>query len=173
MQSICVDTIGCLEQGLDLLGNLTEEQYCEGDARLQTGTVGAHIRHNTDHYECLFEGILTGHVHYDRRGRNPDTETQLQAGQRALQSIVDRVSGLEDSALDQPLHIHMHTSTAGTESVGQSNTCRELQFLLSHTIHHYALIAILCRVKGIAPPENFGVAPSTLNHRNQQTSPNH
>ena len=44
---------------------------------------------------------------------------------------------------------------------------RELQFLVSHTIHHYALIGVLLAAEGfdvsLEFPE-FGVAPSTLTH---------
>jgi hypothetical protein len=45
-----------------------------------------------------------------------------------------------------------------------STVARELQFLLSHTVHHYALIALILRLQGFEPGEEFGVAPSTLAH---------
>jgi hypothetical protein len=43
-----------------------------------------------------------------------------------------------------------------------SSLARELQFTLSHTVHHYALIALILRLQGFAPPADFGVAPATL-----------
>lgn len=46
-----------------------------------------------------------------------------------------------------------------------SSLPRELQFLLSHTVHHYALIATMNAVAGVETPEDFGVAPSTLVYR--------
>ena len=49
-----------------------------------------------------------------------------------------------------------------------STVRRELQFLLSHSIHHYALIATICHANGFPVPEGFGVAPSTLRYRRQQ-----
>ena len=42
---------------------------------------------------------------------------------------------------------------------------RELQFLLSHSVHHYAIIAMICGQHEIEVPEGFGVAPSTLKYR--------
>jgi hypothetical protein len=45
-----------------------------------------------------------------------------------------------------------------------SSIGRELQFLLSHTIHHYALIALALRLQGYEPSAEFGVAPSTLQY---------
>ena len=48
----------------------------------------------------------------------------------------------------------------------QTSVRRELQFLLSHTIHHYALIVAIAVRHGIVDfPEGFGVAPSTLNYK--------
>jgi hypothetical protein len=41
---------------------------------------------------------------------------------------------------------------------------RELQYLLSHTIHHYAIIGSILRAQGVEPGPDFGVAPSTLRH---------
>jgi hypothetical protein len=44
----------------------------------------------------------------------------------------------------------------------QSSVTRELQALLSHTVHHYALIALMLQLNGFEVPEELGVAPSTL-----------
>jgi hypothetical protein len=48
---------------------------------------------------------------------------------------------------------------------------RELGMLLSHTVHHYALIAMLLRARGIEPPADFGVAPSTRAHWLESCAP--
>ena len=45
---------------------------------------------------------------------------------------------------------------------------RQLAFLLSHTIHHCALIAVMMRLRGLATPPGFGLAPATLRHREAQ-----
>ena len=50
----------------------------------------------------------------------------------------------------------------------RSTLRRELQFLLSHTIHHFALIGLLLSFHGVEPGEEFGVAPSTLKHWRSQ-----
>jgi hypothetical protein len=48
---------------------------------------------------------------------------------------------------------------------------RELQFLASHTVHHYALIAHLARDRGVGVAPEFGVAPATLDYwASQETS---
>jgi uncharacterized damage-inducible protein DinB len=45
-----------------------------------------------------------------------------------------------------------------------SSTFRELQFLATHTVHHFALVALLLRQRGVEVPVEMGVAPSTLEH---------
>ena len=49
-----------------------------------------------------------------------------------------------------------------------STVRRELDFLLSHTVHHYALIAMSLRLRGLPVPAELGVAPSTLEHWRRQ-----
>ncbi len=50
----------------------------------------------------------------------------------------------------------------------RSSVGRELRFLASHTVHHYALIAALLRQRGVDPGESFGVAPATAAHWREQ-----
>ncbi|MEP0552783.1 MAG: hypothetical protein ABJE29_00430, partial [Balneola sp.] len=49
-----------------------------------------------------------------------------------------------------------------------SSIRRELQFLVSHTVHHYALIGLILKTMDVEVPEDFGVAPSTLKHESEQ-----
>jgi uncharacterized damage-inducible protein DinB len=44
----------------------------------------------------------------------------------------------------------------------QSSVGRELQHLINHTVHHYAFVALILRLQGVAIEDDFGVAPSTL-----------
>jgi hypothetical protein len=46
-----------------------------------------------------------------------------------------------------------------------SSVGRELQMLSSHAVHHFALIGFILGLLGVTLPPNFGVAPSTLHHR--------
>jgi hypothetical protein len=42
---------------------------------------------------------------------------------------------------------------------------RELQFVISHTVHHAAMIAANCRARGLPIAGPLGVAAATLRHR--------
>jgi hypothetical protein len=51
-----------------------------------------------------------------------------------------------------------------------SSVLRELEFLQSHAVHHYSLIAALLRLHGIEPDAEFGVAPSTLKYWKEEAA---
>ena len=46
----------------------------------------------------------------------------------------------------------------------RSTLDRELRFIQSHTIHHFALIGWMLRALGVRIPEDFGLAPSTRSY---------
>ena len=62
--------------------------------------------------------------------------------------------------------VRMEDATAGLvrEQFMESSISRELQVLSSHTIHHFALIAMTLRLHGIEMDPDFGMAPSTLRY---------
>jgi uncharacterized damage-inducible protein DinB len=59
--------------------------------------------------------------------------------------------------------IVVSTMTSMYESLSAWSTlARELAFVLAHTVHHQAMIALLLEWQGIhLPSERFGLAPST------------
>ncbi len=60
--------------------------------------------------------------------------------------------------------MEVSAETPDASEWGYSSVKRELQFLLSHTIHHYSLVAVALRAQGFEPGADFGVAPSTLRY---------
>jgi uncharacterized damage-inducible protein DinB len=67
-----------------------------------------------------------------------------------------------DRSLDEPVAVAAVTSTDGHSVTGWSTLARELAFVLSHTIHHQAIVALLLEQQGASlPDERFGYAPTT------------
>ncbi len=167
---LVADTVSCIQQGTALLRRLSSAQYVAPQPDCFNSTLGGHIRHNLDHYACFLNGLPAGRVDYDDRDR--DTLVEANPGYAAdrLEDAARRLDLLEPAALLRELAVKTDTGSeidaaqAWTRSTGR----RELQFLLSHTIHHYALIAVICNHLGVALDPAFGVAPSTLRFQQQQ-----
>ncbi|MEM7147362.1 MAG: DinB family protein [Verrucomicrobiota bacterium] len=170
MDPLVEDNIACLRQGLSLLANITPDVYTAHSEGALNSTIGAHFRHNIDHYECFLEGIDSGKTNYDHRERDQIAESQPATAIERMELLIERLQKLSHTDLAEPLHVKMDSGSDTNEPWSQSTVRRELQFLVSHTVHHYALIAVICRTNGVLPEPDFGVAPSTLRHRANERS---
>lgn len=162
-------SIDCLGQGLALLESLTDEEYVATYPPACMSTIGAHMRHILDHYWCFVAGLETGCVDYDARERDVRLETERVAMIGGLRAAIARLDDIGALDSDRDLAVRMDCGVPGeAETWTRSTVARELQFLLSHTVHHYALVAIRLRLAGREPAPGFGVSPSTLRYRGNQ-----
>jgi uncharacterized damage-inducible protein DinB len=164
MNTLLNANLACLQQGIDLLTRLPEAEYRAPCEALFNSSIGGHLRHNLDHYAAFLAGVGDGEIDYDARGRDRTVEADPAAAialMRRLQAGLEQLAGCD---LDQPLRIRM--DDGGDSSWSATSLRRELQFLLSHGIHHYALIVAIAGGRGFGDfPENFGIAPSTLSYQ--------
>ncbi len=160
------DNIAFLRQGLDLLADLSDDEYVRSFPPSFVSPIGTHMRHIIDHYECLLAGLVTGNIDYDDRTRETSVETDRAAATAAIDSVIRRLEAIDQSLRDSELSVHMDFG-GGPDEAGlyaRSSVERELQFLVSHTVHHYALVAVMLRLEGREPVDGFGVSPSTLKY---------
>ena len=165
--SLAADNIACLRQAEALLNRLSDSDYADGHPPAQASGCGAHLRHCLDHYDRFLAGWSAGHVDYDARNRDMKTETDRQVALSRLAAIIGKLEHLPASCAGAEMSIQMDCAThaGGHMEHSRSTGARELQFLLSHTIHHYALIGFVLRCRGVQVDRDFGVAPSTLRYR--------
>lgn len=131
--------------------------------------VGPHLRHIMEHYTALLDALAQADpvVHYDARGRDMRVQNEATAALDLLRDLQARWSTLAHqcgatSALGQALHTCLQAGACGEHSVVVPTTLgRELLFLSSHTVHHFALVAQYCRAAGVEPEQDFGKAPAT------------
>jgi uncharacterized damage-inducible protein DinB len=153
-----------LRQGIELLERLSDGDY--RDAPEGGSSIGAQYRHVLDHYRSLLDGQTDGVVDYDRRRRDPEQERDRAAAIRATEETLDRLRLLSRTHLLLPLAVaQAATDSEADESPQGSTLGRELLFLVSHTVHHYAIIKLLLGERGVTCEPSFGVAPSTLVYR--------
>lgn len=152
-----------LRQGLELLSTLDADLYAAHDGG--RSPIGAHLRHCIDYYRCLLRGLDSGRVDYDARQRDPELESDPRAAVRALRELADQLSAVDPNDFSKALQVKVDTPAESPWAWNGSTLGRELRFLVSHTVHHYALIGMLLREYGVEPGDEFGVAPSTLEYR--------
>jgi len=152
-----------LQQGIRVLGRLSTTQY--GGARGGHSSAGAQFRHILDHYAALFQGMRDGRVNYDARRRDPAIEHDPAAAAAEAQRWIYALNELDVS--DGERRVLVHSDSGGGPDCAdwrESSVGRELQFLTSHTVHHYALIKLLLEWHGVSLEDDFGMAPSTRAH---------
>lgn len=161
-----------LQQGIDLLSDISDELYTKNNTRYSKSGIGRHFRHIIEHYFSLLHsnGSL---IDYDARERNQRLENDrsymienLLQVKKALQEFIEH-----PEKLDQLVEVRSNEGIGQEHSpVAQTSIRRELQFLISHTVHHYALIGLILQTLGYTPDEQFGVAPSTLRYEMEKRS---
>ena len=158
IQQLIDANVRFLSQASELLDAMDQTTY----ARRQQGlsSVGAHLRHIIDHYTAFAEGAASGQVDYDDRQRDRQVEEDLLVAIGAVRNTVNALQSM-DVADDAPLQVKIDDGGPATPW-STSSVQRELQFLVSHTVHHFALIKVVLRDTGIPLHEHFGIAPSTL-----------
>lgn len=166
-----------LRQAVGLLARLDDAQYNGGSeaARARGGTPGGHFRHCLEFVECFLAGAETGKIDYSRRARDRRLENDRQLAADGFRRAIDRLEKLAATAVPAGTKkaLRVRPEAAGGPNGAPfwcaSSLERELEFMQSHTIHHYALIACQLRRMNVAVPAEFGVAPSTLRHRAAKT----
>lgn len=126
-----------------------------------SGTIGQHVRHCLDHVSALLSERTRGTLSYDHRQRGTFVETEPAA---ALQQILRLKAALERwpaGSIDEPIRVTSIIAPNGDSVTGWSTFGRELAFVISHTIHHQALIGLLLATHGYTVPDRFGHSPST------------
>lgn len=164
---VIVANLHCLEQAIELLERLPASAFARIDSR-HAKTAGPHLRHVLDHYSSFLSGLPKFRVDYDARERDLRLETEIPFAVDRLREIAGGLLLVDRELFEMPIEIRLEAGGAEEEQWSRSTVRRELQFLLSHTVHHFALIAMVLERHGIAVPDDFGVAPSTLKHWQSQ-----
>jgi hypothetical protein len=148
----------------DSLSQLSPAQYIQPCKTLFNNTIGQHVRHIIELFQCLENGYEVGIVNYEKRRRDTQIETDKELAGRLLQEIHRGLSrenkplkleACYDDHINEPIHL-------------ETNYHREIAYNLEHTIHHMALIRVgITEVAAIQLPDDFGVASSTVKYRKQ------
>ncbi len=156
----CLETCRRISEFLDDVG---EDRFSAPIGH--SGTIGEHLRHCLEHYQCFVNGMATGRFEYDARARDLRLETNVDAFRQALDDVTRRLAAVSNAALAKPVKVVQYVSPDGTVAELDSTFGRELVFLSSHAIHHLAVVGQLARELGVEVREELTLAFSTAAHR--------
>lgn len=131
--------------------------------------VGAHLRHVIEHHEALLFPAVPGVVDYDARARDGELERDPVVAEHRLRRLRESLTQGAGAPLTTAVQVHGQGGLAGEFQLTVPSTFgRELVFVASHAIHHFALLQAHCRQHGIPTGEAFGKAPGTVAHERAQ-----
>lgn len=154
--------IALLNQAIDIIKRIDNDVYVSESPILPRGSIGIHTRHVLDFYVNFMGGLRQGHINYNLRNRNARLEADRQSAIDKIDEIIADLSTIVISSPEALLRITTESDGTTKPVECASSVLRELDFLQSHTVHHYSMIATLLRLHDIEPGQEFGVAPSTL-----------
>jgi len=146
-----------------LLTQLTDEQLTTPLEVLHGSTLGMHLRHILEFYQCLFLSLDERKLNYDLRKRDKNMEISKK---RCLECILWLQKKLHRYTDDVSLELSADYSLEIEEKAIHIKTSyfRELLYNVEHCVHHLAIIKIGIKVldPSLTLEEHMGVAASTM-----------
>jgi hypothetical protein len=159
MNIIIQSNLKTLQNASILLSNLTNEELCNNSVSPYYSSLGCHIRHILDFYDCVLNIDSDYRVDLTARKRNNKVECNCDDAVQYLNLIINK---LKTITLEEGVEIIV------IDDLGLGKT--EIQYTAgalfaqanSHAIHHYAIINYILDSLGIAVHDNdFGYNPTT------------
>ena len=149
-----------------LIGFIDDLDFLKSDEILSGSTIGQHIRHIIEFYQCIVNESSSGKIHYDGRKRDCRIEIDKNFAKKTIDKVI---SGMHKTRLEQPIIVQASLMNIESGIIElNSSFGRELAYAMDHMIHHLAILKISLRSRGYELDENFGVAPSTVRYREEK-----
>jgi len=150
-----------LDELIALLKQLSNDEYSNPCVQLSNSSIGEHSRHIIELFQCLENQYESGVINYDSRQRNCRIQTDTDFA-------IEQILKIQNNLAKDNKKIVLKQNIEGHEIITESNYYRELLYNFEHCIHHQALIKVaILQYSTITIDENFGVARSTIEYRNQ------
>lgn len=159
MNIIIQSTLKTLQKIQTLLDHISNSQLCDTSVPPYHSSIGSHIRHILDFYDCVFNADSQNKIDLTSRSRNKDVEADCGCARNYLNTIVEKIKTSSININDHVLVI---------DDLGLGNI--EIEYTYgalfaqanSHTIHHYATINYIFDNLGIVIKDSeFGYNPTT------------
>uniref|UniRef100_UPI0040473028 hypothetical protein n=1 Tax=Mariniflexile sp. TaxID=1979402 RepID=UPI0040473028 len=159
MHTIIQSSIHTLSKSKSLLGSLSDEIISDHSVSPYYSSIGSHIRHILDFYDCIFGTSLDNGIDLTARSRNKKVESECSSAKQYLDSIIDKLMKFECD-MNDPVVVF---DDLGLGKVEMTYTYGALFAQAnSHTIHHYAIMNYILDALNISMEDSdFGYNPTT------------
>ena len=149
-----------LHRGIQLLNCISDDEYNNATIAPYYSSIGVHMRHILDVFDCVFDGLESGSINLINRKRNELAENYTSHGIAYFEDILLRLKLLENADFNK---IVMVTDDLGLGIVSANYTLGGILIQAhSHAIHHFASVGYVISQLGIALPDiDFGFNPTT------------
>ena len=159
MNMIIESTLLTLKKSKSILLKLSKKELSDASVSPYYSSIGTHIRHIFDFYDCSLKFNDKSKVDLTSRERKLSVEVCCKSSLEYYDIIINRLNNIKDSNIK---HIKV-IDDLGTGKIEIDYTFDALLSQAnSHTIHHYAIIGyILDRLNIKIEDSGFGYNPTT------------
>ena len=149
-----------LQRGIKLLNTIDESQYTDVSVAPYYSSIGIHMRHILDVFDCVFIGLESNNVDLSARKRNELVEQKINLGLDYFSEIITNLEDLKAENLDIIVQVK---DDLGLGVITANYTLASILIQAhSHAIHHFASIGyIISQLDIDLPDADFGYNPTT------------
>lgn len=149
-----------LSNAISLIDAIDEDIYTNVTVAPYYSSIGSHIRHALDFFDCIIDGLQTNNIDLTARKRDEIISTNPAAAKNHIYEIQQQLSSFTAVNTDYLLHV---TDNLGDGKVTIMYTLESiLAQANTHATHHYAIISyMLSTLQVNIEIPGFGYNPST------------
>ncbi len=149
-----------LNNAIALLDAIDLKTYQDTSIGPYYSSIGSHVRHTLDFFDCIINGLDTNDIDLTARKRDEIISTDKEAAKLHIYNLQETLVSYVDVNTDYLIHV---TDNMGQGKVTVNYTLESiLSHANSHAVHHYATIGyILDRLNIEIKIPGFGYNPTT------------
>ncbi len=149
-----------LFRGIKLLENISDEEYRNTTIAPYNSSIGGHMRHILDVFDCVFQGLESDNINLINRKRDKNAEKFTKNGIEFSYKIIQKLRQIESEDFNKIVKV---IDDLGTGIITTNYTLASALIQAhSHAIHHFASVGYIIAQLGIQlPDDDFGFNPTT------------
>jgi len=149
-----------LYRGIQLLNCISDDEYNNTSIAPYYSSIGGHMRHILDVFDCIFDGLDSNNINLINRKRNELAENHTEYGIAYIEEIIQQLELIRNEDFNK---IVMVTDDLGLGIISANYTLGGILIQAhSHAIHHFASVGYVISQLGIELPDvDFGFNPTT------------